>query len=66
MPATEQRGMISNGVKLVVERFVEIDGSTEERPYTLRFFVRSGRVQQLTNQIFEGSFNGERSSQVVQ
>ena len=32
----------------------------------LRFFVRSGRVWQLINQILRGGCNGERSSQVVQ
>ncbi len=53
-------------IKLVVERCVEIDGSTKKRLYTLRLFVRSGRVWLLTNQILKGDFNGEGSSQVVQ
>jgi hypothetical protein len=63
LPFEGKWGIVMN---LVVERFVGIDRSTEKGLYALRFFVRSGRVWLLTNQILKGDFNGERSSQVVQ
>ena len=41
-------------------------GTGLKDPDGLRFFVRSGRVWQLINQILRGGCNGEGSSQVVQ
>ena len=41
-------------------------GTGLKGPHALGFFVRSGMVWQLINQILRGGCNGERSSQVVQ